>query len=148
MDQYSTMNASGVVDQHGSNFKDQYSAMNATGVVDQHGSNFKDQYSATGIDGQYGSNYTDQHSGTKVPSIVPYKYDFICRDSPMEIRNPRFWDIRCELTNDEKFEIKSWIDNINRFNAQAWWDKNTFDAICFSDASNEGFAGYNYLNRA
>ena len=36
------MNAPGVVDQHGSNFKDQYSAMNAPGFVDQHGSYFTD----------------------------------------------------------------------------------------------------------
>ena len=36
MDQYSALNAPGVVDQHGSNIMPQYSALNAPGVVDQH----------------------------------------------------------------------------------------------------------------
>ena len=53
--------------------------MNAPGVVDQHGFNFKDQYSATGVVGQYGSNYTDPHSGMYVPNIVQDQYDFFCR---------------------------------------------------------------------
>ena len=150
-DQFSARNAPGVVDQHGSNFKDQFSAMNAPGVVDQHGSNFKDQFSAInapGVVDQHGSNFkdqysaTDQHSGTHVPSSVPDQHDFFCRASPIEVRNPRLWDNKCKLTNDEKFEIKFWIDNISRLNGRALWDRNSFDATCFSDASNEGFAGY------
>ena len=169
MDHYSAMNAPGVVgvvDQHGSNFTDHYSAMNApgvVGVVDQHGSNYLDQYSAMnapGVVDQHGSNCMDQHTAMYVPNITgqigancsgnlhqfEYNHTYLNasegRIPATEVRNPRLWDLKRKLTNVEKFEIKFWLDNISRLNGRALWDQNTFDAICFSDASNEGFAGY------
>ena len=53
-----------------------------------------------------------------------------------------YWDHKYILSNNAKEELRFWMANIRAKNGRSLLSVRSFDAVCFSDASAEGFGGY------
>ena len=53
------------------------------------------------------------------------------------------WDRKAKLYEPAVSELQYWIANVKRLNGYKARTQKTYDVVCYSDASDEGYGGYN-----